>query len=269
MTTGTASNIMSNSVTLSGEIISFGTGSTELSDYGFCFSKTNASPTVADNFISLGNSTSLGDYSAFVDELVYTSNYYFRAYGTNSGGLGYGNSKTFTTDSLGNNAPGTSQIGDIFEGGIIAYIFGPNDLSYIAGETHGLIIASTDLGFGSNWTNVNDILVGTVRDIGAGLENTNKIVQAQGDGQYAAKLCYDHTSNGFTDWYLPSMDELNLVHLNKDAINGTFMGNNWFYWTSTERDLQNAWAQCIENGEQRSDAWNKSIAYLVRPMRSF
>lgn len=65
------------------------------------------------------------------------------------------------------------------------------------------------------------------------------------------------------------MDELNLVHLNKDDINGPFMGDNWFYWTSTERDQQNAWAQCIENGEQRSDAGNKSIAYLIRPMRSF
>lgn len=268
MKTGESIDIKSNSATLSGEIISFGEGFQEISDYGFCYSNTNTSPTLDDSYISLGKSRSIGEYSVNVDGLINSTNYHYRAYGKNEKGVAYGNTLTFLTDSL-EEASDSLQIGDFFGGGIIAYILEPNDTNYIEGEIHGLIIASADLNSGSNWSNVNDTLVGTNRAIGKGLENTNKIVHTQGDGDYAAKLCYDYSSGDYSDWYLPSMDELNLVHLNKNKINGNFMGNNWFYWTSTERDKHNAWAQCIESGEQRSDAGNKTIPYLVRPMRNF
>jgi hypothetical protein len=47
--------------------------------------------------------------------------------------------------------------------------------------------------------------MGTV--IGTGNTNTNLIVAVQGNGNYAAKICYDLVLNGYSDWFLPSRDE--------------------------------------------------------------
>lgn len=50
--------------------------------------------------------------------------------------------------------------------------------------------------------------------------NTDKIVAALGNGNYAAKLCSDLVLNGFSDWYLPSIEELNQLRINKNVIGG-------------------------------------------------
>jgi len=47
-------------------------------------------------------------------------------------------------------------------------------------------------------------------------------------------LCDDLVFNGYSDWYLPSSDELNKLYLNKSAVGGF---SNTFYWSSTEEDL--------------------------------
>lgn len=44
--------------------------------------------------------------------------------------------------------------------------------------------------------------------IGTGKDNTDKIINYFGNGNYAAKLCADFVKNGKDDWYLPSKDEV-------------------------------------------------------------
>ncbi len=266
-----ATYITNCSALLSGDITSLGT-TTSLRDFGFCYSSTNEMPTVDDTFKSLGTTSSLGNYSVNISSLTPSTGYYFRAYVENEFIAIYGNPLFFHTRSVTDTTtPILSElkVGDNYQGGIIAYIFDSNDLGYEAGEVHGLIITESDQGFGLSWSNGTDILVGTSREIGDGMENTNSIIVAQGTGNYAAKLCRDLNIDGYNDWYLPSMDELNLLYLNREAIDGNFMGSNWYYWSSTERDQANSWAQCLYDGDQRSDAGNKSIAYLIRPMRTF
>lgn len=71
------------------------------------------------------------------------------------------------------------------------------------------------------------------RLIGSGRSNTDRIVSIQGEGGYAAYLCYDFTLNGYDDWFLPSSEELDLIYKNlklKDI--GNFESD--FYWSSTE-----------------------------------
>ena len=65
----------------------------------------------------------------------------------------------------------------------------------------------------------------------SGDSNTVSIVTTLGTNNgnpYAAKVCDTLTLNGYTDWYLPSMNELNALYLNKDSLNMA----SW-YWTST------------------------------------
>ena len=68
--------------------------------------------------------------------------------------------------------------------------------------------------------------------IGTGLANTIAIINVQGNiGGYAAKLCRDYRGGGYTDWYLPSTDELFLLFLNQTIVGG-FVRD--IYWSSSE-----------------------------------
>ncbi|MBK8968908.1 MAG: DUF1566 domain-containing protein [Lewinellaceae bacterium] len=64
--------------------------------------------------------------------------------------------------------------------------------------------------------------------------NTAAIVGLYGDGDYAAKLCYDLEADGFDDWYLPAAAEMEQIYLKHSAAvgDGTFIGPVR-YWTSS------------------------------------
>jgi hypothetical protein len=96
------------------------------------------------------------------------------------------------------------------------------------------------------------------------MANTNTIVSNQGAGSYAAKLCYDLVLGGYSDWYLPSQDELNKLYLNK-AVVGGFAGA---YWSSTdEAKGDNARYQDFTSGFE-GEAF-KDKTFRVRAVRAF
>ena len=158
-------------------------------------------------------------------------------------------------------------IGDVYQGGKVAYILQAGDPGYDATIQKGIIAASSDQSTGIRWHNGSYTTTGaTGTAIGTGLSNTNAIIASQMETatSYAAGLARAYAGGGYTDWYLPSKDELNKLYLNKTAIGG-FANNT--YWSSTENGNNFAWFQYFNVGDLSSTT--KANPFSVRAIRAF
>lgn len=80
----------------------------------------------------------------------------------------------------------------------------------------------------------------------------------------AKNACNNLVTGGFSDWHLPTKDELNKLYLKKSVVGGFADG---YYWSSTEDGADNAWFQYFTLGGQ---GWLiKSYFYRVRAVRAF
>jgi len=151
--------------------------------------------------------------------------------------------------------------GEQVHGGIVFYV----------DETgqHGLVAAMEDLeGFYQWGCHGTSISGADGQAIGTGYQNTLDIVEGCSENT-AAFNALNSTAEGYTDWYLPSKNELiemyNTIGLGSPEGNiGDF--SNSFYWSSSEYNSNLAWGVNFGNGPNSND---KDSARRVRVIRAF
>lgn len=186
----------------------------------------------------------------------------------------------------------THKVGEAYGGGYVFYVYD--------GGQHGLIVTGIDLsalspsgatiadfkwgGF-TGGVSPRPLISNAIADgIGAGKANTTFSIAAQIANNNAAidtpaMLCHFHrvtqSKDGLTysEWYLPSKYELNLLYQNRNAIPGGFSAAS--YWSSTEYwdpttplgVMPSAWSQSFVTGAQAANL--KTSTFKVRAIRSF
>ena len=122
--------------------------------------------------------------------------------------------------------------------------------------------APEDLSTQMAWSNVTDVLVGTEREIGTGAVNTAAIIAQEGHTSSAALACTQSDYGNFTDWFLPSVDELKtLMEVNTQFSLFTVDREMW----SSSEGLAHA---AYDHKEGLVYKGNDSSC-TVRPIRSF
>jgi Protein of unknown function (DUF1566) len=249
LTTTAVTSISQSTATSGGNVVS--NGGAAITTRGVVWD-TLTNPTIALATKTV-NGSGNGSFTSNLTGLFAGKTYYVRAYATNTNGTTYGNQLNFVTP------PAAFTIGQAYGGGIIFYVDGTGQ--------HGLIAATSDQSIGLKWNNLSSVITNAAGlAIGSGSANTSAIINIQGNALYAASLCrLYYNGGGFSDWYLPSLFELNELFLRR-AILG-ISGSN--YWSSSEYDSGNAWYINFSSSGPNQYIGGKSSGLNVRAIRSF
>lgn len=246
---------------------------------GVCWN-TSTNPTI-DNF-KTNDGSGLNVFTSSITGLIPNTTYYVRAYYITETGVFYGDEKSFTTKYL--------QLGDYHQGGIIFYFLQLGDTGYDPLVRKGLIAAVVDQSNDCFYASLNggySTTGATGQKIGEGLANTNLMDADYKTSDHAVKFCLNYECDGYTDYYMPSIRELEKLFLMKDVVKGFSPG---WYWSSTEcknsssagetppelppivKAGKRAWA--IDFSRKITDTsyidfWDKNNHMRVRAIRSF
>jgi hypothetical protein len=170
-------------------------------------------------------------------------------------------------------------IGCTYQGGIVFYLDGNGGGLIAAPSDQAIAEWGCQYGAGLEVTGADGFAIGT------GAQNTIDIVNANcspniSGTPIAADICANLTLGGYSDWFLPSKDELYELYyvigsgaiLNNLPNTSSRSFNN--YWSSTEVNNFSAYTFdfWVEQSINQDDIWSvkyKSHAYPVRAVRAF
>ena len=275
---GINTNVSEKSATLYGSITN--DGDPEYYAKGFVYSTGNTYPTIYDTKIQVDGDNH-GNFEASLPSIEYDTEYYVRAYATNVAGTAYSDMQKImietelpvvkTNDAtdvdkehdiavlhgeiIDNGIPSYTEKGfvysEIYESPTIydskivvdggesgLYEYRSTELSsdrqyYVrayAINDKGVAYGDVIILFEKNWVELPEINIAVQKeDIGqSGWDNINR-------------MCENSTVEGYTDWRLPTMDELYVIYNNRDMI-GNFVTSspnaaNTCYWSSNPSSL--------------------------------
>ncbi|MEI6122924.1 MAG: DUF1566 domain-containing protein [Bacteroidota bacterium] len=151
--------------------------------------------------------------------------------------------------------------GQNYAGGLVFYID--------ASKKHGLVCAPIDQGAGVQFAYPYSPVAHAIgTEIGTGQANTDSIIAVLGTtGVYAAQLCDALVSGGYSDWYLPALQELLAMNTNLKMKNlGNLSTGN--YWSSSETNNDEAWVVYFSEASSYLPI-QKSNWCCVRAIRAF
>ncbi|TVR06158.1 MAG: DUF1566 domain-containing protein [Spirochaetaceae bacterium] len=122
-----------------------------------------------------------------------------------------------------------------------------------------------------SWENITstDVPDAEQAAIGTGAANTTAIIAALGPERgFAAHAAGELDLNGFDDWFLPSLDELNMLYLNlQDQVVPLGGLSAVRYWSSTQH--AQSIARYLNFADGTSALGSKPSQHRVRPVRRF
>ena len=155
--------------------------------------------------------------------------------------------------------PATYAAGDFVQGGL--YTFTDSGYAYIT--------AATDQSTSAQWGCQGTLIPegATPEAIGQGVINTPTIVETCATAGIAARLADQLVLNGFSDWFLPSLEELGMMwtELASDGL-GSFA--NHTYWSSTQASATQAFTVDMNNGNPNQHNKSQTNRH-TRAMRRF
>lgn len=121
--------VINNAATIQANLVSVGTSA--VTQMGICWSSSNQSPTLSDDFSNQGDATSACSFKATLTGLQSATTYYCRAYARNSSGVSYSNTSLSFTTTAGSGGGGTSDPAQIAvrQGLMAYYTFDESDIS--------------------------------------------------------------------------------------------------------------------------------------------
>lgn len=255
-TTSAITNISDRAGTSGGTITT--DGGSPITAKGVCWGTTINPVLGAGNFTSDGTGT--GAFSSSITGVTGSTLYHVRAYATNLVGTSYGPDVSFTTWVA---APYV--IGQNLGWGWVASV-DATGAGYIVSPDIAPTAPATTFIWGCNGTHV---ATGTA--LGTGKTNTDLIIASCGAGT-AAVAARAYNGGGYTDWFLPSNSEFQIVATSYTLFG--FSGGYTSYFTSSEYGTNYSYASSFfYTGSQAYASGSVRIGdtytHAIRAMRSF
>jgi hypothetical protein len=263
VTTSAITNISSSAASSGGTIVY--DGDFPITARGVVWS-TTVNPTISLP-TKTTNGSSVGSFSSSMTGLTANTLYYVKAYATNSQGTYYGSQINFTTLQQQQ----VLVLGQAYQGGRIVYLFKSGDAGYDANIQHGLIansnvVDNNFLNFGCDNLSQNNTSI----NFGSGAANTQALAISCLEANTAITFCSNFVVGTYTDWFLPSKNELIKLSAYNEAIDDIFFNQN-LYMSSSETSAAKVWAVDFSTGTEgvSSQVFKSDVDYNVCPIRKF
>lgn len=149
-----------------------------------------------------------------------------------------------------------SLYGKYYEGGLIYYLN--------TSQGNGLIAHTQDNSSSVNWGGFGDIVGANDSNIGAGKANTSVIISYLSDINSAAGFCDNLVLNNYSDWFLPSKDEMYIMMKRLIGKKNVYFGAISGYWTSTNYDFYKVWIISSDNTSNTMLKYDGLYTYDIR-----